>query len=177
MTRLIKLNISGFFLLSLAACGGGGDQGTAFDEQPLPEPDPEQIVLVDPGLDDDLLIIDEDEPPLESDFGASPVVLYFDFDKTTLKDDGIIALEDSMDALVNSTGIIRLEGHADERGTKEYNLALGERRAASVRDYLAAQGVPSERIETNTFGEEVPVAYGQNEEAWSQNRRVELKLD
>ena len=177
MTRLIKLNILGFFLLSLTACGFGGDQDAAFDDQPLPEPEPDQIVLIDPDLEGDLLIIDEDEPPLESDFGAFPVVLYFDFDKAALKNEGIIALEDNLDALVNSTGIIRLEGHADERGTTEYNLALGERRAASVRDYLATQGVPSERMETSSFGEEVPVAYGSNEEAWAQNRRVELKLD
>ena len=78
-------------------------------------------------------------------------------------------------ALLGNNDSVRLEGHTDERGTREYNLALGERRANAVRDYMVANGVPSYRIETISYGEENPVAYGSGESNWQQNRRVELK--
>ncbi len=65
-----------------------------------------------------------------------------------------------------------IEGHCDERGTREYNLALGERRAAAVKDYLVALGVTPGRVATITYGKERPVALGHNEAAWAQNRRA-----
>ena len=65
-----------------------------------------------------------------------------------------------------------IEGHADERGTREYNLALGERRANAARDFLLAQGVPAARLLVTSWGKERPVAPGSNEEAWAQNRRA-----
>ena len=77
--------------------------------------------------------------------------------------------------LKNSTAKIRLEGHADERGTREYNMALGERRANAVANYLIINGVARYRIETVSYGEEQPVVNASNESAWNQNRRVELK--
>ena len=67
-----------------------------------------------------------------------------------------------------------IEGHADERGTREYNLALGERRATTVRDYLAAQGIGSGRMRTISYGKERPAVLGSNEEGWAQNRRAVL---
>ena len=69
---------------------------------------------------------------------------------------------------------VRLEGHADQRGTREYNLALGERRANSVRAYLVAQGVPSSQMEVISYGEEKPYSTGSTEMSWSYNRRVEI---
>jgi len=66
---------------------------------------------------------------------------------------------------------ISVEGHCDERGTREYNLALGERRASAVRDYLVALGIDSNRVDTISYGKERPIAVGANEEAWFQNRR------
>jgi peptidoglycan-associated lipoprotein len=69
-----------------------------------------------------------------------------------------------------------IEGHADERGTREYNLALGERRATSVRDYLQSQGVSSGRMRTVSFGKERPEVLGSNEDAWAQNRRAVLAI-
>ena len=65
-----------------------------------------------------------------------------------------------------------IEGHADERGTREYNMALGERRANAARDFLVAQGVPTARLQVTSWGKERPVAPGSNEEAWAQNRRA-----
>ncbi len=71
---------------------------------------------------------------------------------------------------------VRLEGHADERGTPEYNLALGERRALAVQRFLQVQGVSAGQLEVISYGEERPVARGTGEDNWSRNRRVELKF-
>ncbi|HEB79315.1 MAG TPA: peptidoglycan-associated lipoprotein Pal [Rhodospirillales bacterium] len=75
------------------------------------------------------------------------------------------------------TANISIEGHCDERGTREYNLALGERRANSVKDYLVALGISASRITTISYGKERPVALGSNEDAWAQNRRAVTKIN
>ena len=74
--------------------------------------------------------------------------------------------------LANPTVRASIEGHADERGTREYNMALGERRANAARDYLVAQGIPSARLLVTSWGKEKPVATGSDESAWAQNRRA-----
>ena len=102
-------------------------------------------------------------------------VFYFEFDSATLTRQAISALDAHIAVLQRSDRNVRLEGHTDERGTREYNIALGERRANSVRDYMVANGIGSYRIESVSYGEERPVAYGSSESSWSQNRRVELK--
>ena len=71
--------------------------------------------------------------------------------------------------------LVEIQGHADERGSREYNIGLGERRSQAVRQMLLIQGVPASQISTVSFGEERPVALGSDEESWAQNRRVELK--
>lgn len=102
-------------------------------------------------------------------------VFYFDYDSYNLTPDAVSALDAHISALQGSEATVRLEGHTDERGTREYNMALGERRANAVRDYMVVNGVSSYRIETVSYGEERPIAYGSGESNWSQNRRVELK--
>ena len=102
-------------------------------------------------------------------------VFYFDFDQATLKPATRAALDAQVAFLKGKTTRIRLEGHADERGTREYNMALGERRANAVANYMVINGIERYRIETVSYGEERPVAFGSNEDAWSKNRRVELK--
>lgn len=102
-------------------------------------------------------------------------VFYFDFDESTLRSATRAALDAQAAALRSSGRSIRLEGHADERGTREYNLALGERRAKAVADYLAIQGVSRSRMEVVSFGEERPVSLRSDESGWALNRRVELK--
>lgn len=102
-------------------------------------------------------------------------VFYFAFDKSALNAETRAALDAQAAYLKNTNKPIRLEGHADERGTREYNMALGERRAKAVADYLVFSGIARGRIETISYGEEKPVAMGQNEAAWALNRRVELK--
>jgi len=102
-------------------------------------------------------------------------VFYFEYDSSTLTAEAQRALDAHIAALQGSEKTLRLEGHTDERGTRDYNMALGERRANSVRDYMVVNGVASYRIETVSYGEEQPIAYGSGETNWVQNRRVELK--
>ena len=106
---------------------------------------------------------------------AYGTVFYFDYDSYTLKPEAVEALDAHIAALQGNDQNIRLEGHTDERGTREYNMALGERRANAVRDYMVVNGIQSYRIESVSYGEERPIAYGSGESNWSQNRRVELK--
>ncbi len=112
---------------------------------------------------------------LEEAAAAAGTVFYFDFDSSNLTPAAVDAINANIAALRGTDNNIRLEGHTDERGTREYNMALGERRANAVRDYMVANGISSYRIETVSYGEERPVAYGSGESNWSQNRRVELK--
>ena len=101
--------------------------------------------------------------------------VYFEFDKSSLTSKSIQTLKSAVDALnENSTIEVTLSGHADERGTREYNLALGQRRAESVSDYLVLNGIKKSRITVNSFGEEKPLAYGQDEASYAKNRRVEI---
>lgn len=106
---------------------------------------------------------------------AAGTIFYFDFDSSTLSDEARTQIDAHIVALQGNNDSVRLEGHTDERGTREYNLALGERRANAVRDYMVANGIAGDRIETVSYGEENPVGYGSGEGNWQQNRRVELK--
>ena len=112
---------------------------------------------------------------LEEAAAAVGNVFYFEYDSYTLTPDTLQALNAHIALLQKNDRNVRLEGHTDERGTREYNMALGERRANSVRDYMVANGIASYRIESISYGEERPVAYGSGETNWSQNRRVVLK--
>jgi len=104
-----------------------------------------------------------------------PTVFYFDFDKALLTAESRADLLEHAVVLASNSRSVRLEGHADERGTREYNMALGERRATAVKEFLVMQGVAGDRIEVISFGEERAAAYGSDDEAWRLNRRVELK--
>jgi peptidoglycan-associated lipoprotein len=106
---------------------------------------------------------------------ALQTVFYFDFDNATLSAEVRDALSAQAARLAPLTTPVVLHGHADERGTREYNMALGERRAKAVESFLKLNGVAASRIEVISFGEEKPVAEVSSESAWSQNRRVELK--
>ena len=112
---------------------------------------------------------------LEEAAAAVGTVFYFEYDSSTLTPDALSAVNAHIAVLHRNTENIRLEGNTDERGTREYNIALGERRANSVRDYMVANGISSLRIETISYGEERPMAYGSSETSWAENRRVELK--
>jgi peptidoglycan-associated lipoprotein len=103
--------------------------------------------------------------------------IHFDYDKSFIREDAKPALQKVADYLKKNPGAsMVIEGHCDERGTAEYNMALGERRAESAKSYLVSLGVKSGGFSTVSFGEEKPVDPGQNEGAWAKNRRAHFVL-
>lgn len=112
--------------------------------------------------------------------GEDKVVLktiFFEYDKSNIRPEYQPVLENIAKWLGSRAGTqLLVEGHCDERGTDEYNLALGERRALAVRRYLIALGVSTDRVHTISYGEEKPAVPGSDEAAWSQNRRAEFKV-
>lgn len=123
--------------------------------------------------------------PADSGFAGDPLsdpnsilakrVIYFDFDSTEIKPEFREIIEAHGRYLAEHPEVsVTLEGHADERGTREYNMALGERRAKAVRRFLAAQGASFAQMSVVSYGEERPVAFGHDEESWRLNRRVEI---
>ena len=102
--------------------------------------------------------------------------IYFEYDQYNLTSKSIQALKGVVSVMNKNEKItLSIEGHADERGTREYNLALGQRRSESVAGYLIANGIKRNRLITKSYGEERPLSLGSNEAAWSKNRRVEIK--
>ena len=106
---------------------------------------------------------------------AADTLFFFEFDRSDLKQDALDDLDAHAKYLAaDRSAKVRLEGHADERGTRAYNLALGERRANSVARYLVIQGVNRSQIESMSYGEERPLSLSRDDNGWSRNRRVEL---
>ncbi len=103
--------------------------------------------------------------------------IHFDFDKSDIKTDARETLQKNADWLQNNPDIkIQIEGHCDERGTAEYNLALGERRAMSTKKYLVSLGISADRIYTISYGEELPIDPNHSEDAWAKNRRAHFLI-
>jgi len=99
--------------------------------------------------------------------------IYFDTDRYNIDNDDAVALRRQAEYMLQYAGsTATVEGHADERGTRDYNLALGERRANAAKNYLVSLGVPGERLRTVSYGEERPVATASNQAAWERNRRA-----
>lgn len=131
---------------------------------PLAAPEPE------PGPTADELRLIKLEEAREALTGD---VIYFDYDKSVLTESARSILADKASYLVRNIDIyVTIEGHCDERGSNEYNLALGERRASAVKQYLVNFGVPTQNITTLTYGEERPVCRESNESCWRRNRRA-----
>lgn len=132
--------------------------------------------------------VSADECPPDCDFTRAAIedpesilaerTIYFDFDKSEVKDQYMDIIRRHAAYLTQYSDFeVRLEGHTDERGSREYNIGLGERRAESVSQLLQAYGVTPRLLETISFGEELPAVEGHNEEAWAKNRRVEIVYD
>jgi peptidoglycan-associated lipoprotein len=104
-------------------------------------------------------------------------VVYFDYDDSSIRSDSESVLRAKAELLRSSASLnIRIEGHADERGTNEYNLALGNARAEAVRQFFTSFGLDESRFDIVSYGEERPAAQGENESAWAQNRRAEFVI-
>ena len=117
-----------------------------------------------------------EEVEVVSDMALDLGVVYFDFDRSNVRADARPVLRSNGDQLRRAGAAVRIEGHTDERGDEEYNLALGERRANSVKRYLENLGVDGSRIRTLSYGEAKPAVAGHTEDAWRYNRRVESNV-
>jgi peptidoglycan-associated lipoprotein len=107
---------------------------------------------------------------------CSRLTVYFDFDRSDLTAEGLRVLASQAACLNQSRGSLRIEGHCDDRGTTEYNIALGQRRANAVQKYLTSQGISPGRMSTISYGEERPAVQGAGESTWARNRRAEILL-
>ncbi len=126
------------------------------------------------GMDDDGM---GDGEFFDDEFDESlGTVIYFDFDSSEVRAEDQDLVAAHAISLTSGSASVRLEGHADERGSREYNIGLGERRAQAVRQMLMIQGVSVSQIQTVSFGEERAVSMGSSESDYAQNRRVEIKV-
>jgi peptidoglycan-associated lipoprotein len=153
--------------LTLGACGR--------KTPPAEVPPVEQPPATDPNSTDPNSLEVVELPALQADLvaKAGSDTIYFGTDEYSLDDASKATLgAQAQWMLANPNVRASIEGHADERGTREYNQALGERRANAARDFLLSQGVPAARLVVTSWGKERPVALGSNEEAWAQNRRA-----
>jgi peptidoglycan-associated lipoprotein len=162
-TVLVSLILSTVFLLSACHKKGtaalpGSDLQTAEDKQP------------------DNVVKDHSNGSLEDISSASTQMkpVFFDFNKYEIRADQEEVIRDDARILKSNVDLkLTVQGHCDERGTEEYNLALGERRANALREYLVSLGVEKGRINVVSFGEDKPFEFGHNEEAWKMNRRAQ----
>jgi peptidoglycan-associated lipoprotein len=124
--------------------------------------------------------VEEEEPEVIEEEEFEPLVLediFFDFDKYNIRSEFKGVLEENAELLMSrSEAILVIEGHCDERGTAEYNLALGEKRAKAVMDFYIAYGISADRLSMISYGEERPFDYGHDEDAWAKNRRAHMVI-
>lgn len=191
MRRLISRTVPPLVLLglgvALGACG-------VLEEEPPAAVEDSKILLEENADAVEGVALDDEGNIVTGDLDISPedgsvagtaadaadqgMTIYFDYDSTEVKPRFAEIIQRAATHLQNNpTGRLRLEGHTDERGTRAYNLALGERRAQSVRDMLLELGALAEQVDWVSYGEELPAVTGQNEGMWRQNRRVEIILE
>lgn len=178
-------------LLALSACAVIGFVSACKTAQPVAEAPKTQPPVFDsakPAEKVDESTGFKEAAPASESFGETPSStvdklnaqgllksIHFDFDKADLRPDAVQTLNQNAGRIKENGGLpIRIEGHCDERGTVEYNLALGDRRARAARDYLVSIGIPSQRLRTISYGKEKPSDPGHSEGAWAENRRAEF---
>jgi peptidoglycan-associated lipoprotein len=139
-----------------------------------PEPVPEPVAVPPEPLRDDA-VTSSNIDQLNRNSPLKPV--FFDYDSADLSPAAKVALDENAGVLKKyGTWLLTIEGHCDERGTPEYNLALGERRAVAARTYLVALGVAADRLRTVSYGKEFPFDPGKDEAAWAKNRRAHFVI-
>ena len=160
-------------LFSFLVTGCGQKELQVAEPEPMA---PEEVYVPEQAVP---MEIDEDvsNEVLEGRTNAPMMPIYFAFDQSSIRDDQVQRLEMNAAYLKGNYSVsIRIEGNCDERGTNEYNMALGERRAMSAKKYLMNLGVSASQLDTISFGEEKPPSFGQNSLAWSQNRRDDFVI-
>ena len=172
MIKKILLSVS--LLVAVAACAGGEDNVTTGNElaDTSASTTPSDVNVTTYGTD--LSQINEKQGAFDAAVGAN---VYFAFDSHALDEDAKATLRKQAEWLkANPDLALIVEGHTDERGTREYNLALGQKRAEAVRRSLSILGVKDEQLEAVSFGKEKPAAQGASEDSHARNRRVEFQL-
>ena len=171
------MNMNRFFpvlatlALVLAACGGN---------EPLPaDPNAGNTAYAGGPANSSVIgvftPIYPNETPQDRELREGNLIVYFEFDRSEIRPEFNAMLAAHGEYLANvDTATVRLEGHADERGSREYNIGLGERRALAVRQVLLLAGASASQVTTVSYGEERPAVFGSDEESYSRNRRVEL---
>ena len=166
---IIKLLASALLVFFLAACSttpkdtadssGSGSTSTSSDVSSSGETASSDSASIEPGSQEDLIVNVGDR-------------VFFNYDSSELDTDAQELLQDQVAWLKQYSNVsVIIEGHCDERGTREYNLALGEKRAQSVKNYLINLGIAADRVSTISYGKERPAVVGSNDGAWAQNRR------
>ena len=162
-----KLLLIGLLAFAMAGCSS----------PTVPDPDPTETAgdTTDTDGYDDGGMGDGEAVDYDPSAGELTNIIYFEFDSSELRaEDTDVVARHATQLGQNSSIRVRLEGHADERGSREYNIGLGERRAQTVRRMLLIQGASAAQVSTVSFGEERPAAEGSDEGAYAQNRRVEI---
>jgi len=178
MTKsVLKLALVTFVTLSVAACATKKKDEIVPTPPPPPVEQPKQDTYVPPKTND-LPPPPSIVPGSQQDFVVNVGDrVFFDLDQSSIREDAKAILDKQAAWLVRYPVVkVRIEGNADERGTREYNFALGARRAEAVSQYLTSKGVVPARIATISYGKENPIATGTDEEAWSQNRNAHTSI-
>ncbi len=168
---LVMVSIMLAALLMIAGCGSKEEPPVVDDPTPVvTEPIQEEPVAEETDVVDDAPVAIDYAGMAPQEYGIEDV--FFAFDEYGLSDEAMNTLNANARIIREHSDLTYvIEGHCDERGTVEYNLALGEKRAVAVRDYLVSLGVSSGQLRVTSYGEERPFAFGSNESAWALNRR------
>jgi len=195
MKRLPLLLLSGLAVAAMAACGGKKPEPVT----PVAGPDADSLARAQRAHDDSMRAAQEEadrkareeaerrQKTADSLAGIGrstdavktilATMIHFDYDKAIIRGGDAAVLDQKVAILQANPGLrIRISGHCDERGSDEYNLALGNRRATAAKQYLVSHGIDGGRVETVSYGEERPMDPGHNEDAWSKNRRDEFEI-
>lgn len=165
----VLLSVVAVSMLALGACASKGDKTAS-----TPPPSDSSAYNSTAGQGTQLGNADEDARAA-AERALTNNIVYFDYDSSAIKSEDAAVVDAYAKYLAaNPVAKVRIEGHTDERGSREYNIALGERRANTVKDALVTEGVSAAQISVISYGEERPAAEGHDEAAWSQNRRAQI---
>jgi peptidoglycan-associated lipoprotein len=174
------LTLSVVALFALGACKKKPQVAPAPEPAPQPQPTAAAPAPSQPECDAACVKARNDAAMAEAVKAATAALtatVYFDYDRSDITDDARVKLDAKVPVLTQNTGVrIRISGHTDSRGSDEYNLALGQRRAAAAKRYLTDRGIDGSRIEIVSFGEERPTCTDESEGCWSRNRRDEFEI-
>jgi len=179
-SRAVSLSVVA--LIALSACKKKPEVAPAPAEQPAPTPQPAPPPPAPARAECDAACVEARNNAAKTEAiraatAALTATIYFDYDRSDITDDSRAKLDAKVPVLTQNTAVrIRIAGHTDSRGSDEYNLALGQRRAAAAKRYLTDRGIDGSRIEIVSFGEERPTCTDESEGCWSRNRRDEFEI-